>query len=113
MRVFIENKFWAALTENQPLPYLPYLQQLQQQSQPALLLLVVPRTRVPWIWREFLARLATGGSRRTVVARLAASSSALVPPMITSLGSFAEVAWSDVSEPRSAGIHEGPLVAGV
>lgn len=80
VRVFIENKFWAALTENQPLSY---IQQLQQQSQPALLLLIVPRARVPWIWRELLARLKA-----------------------------AEADSSDVSEPRSAGIHEGPLVLG-
>lgn len=80
VRVFIENKFWAALTEKQPLSY---IQQLQQQGHPALFLLVVPRARVPWIWRELLARLKA-----------------------------AEVAWSDVSEPRGASVHEGPLVLG-
>ncbi len=80
VRVFVENKFWAALTENQPNSY---IQQLQQEGQAALLLLVVPRARVPWIWRELLARLKAG-----------------------------ELAWADATEPRSAGIHEGPLVLG-
>lgn len=40
--VFIENKFWAGLTENQPVSY---LYELANQSQPTLLLMVVPVAR--------------------------------------------------------------------
>ncbi|WP_434422195.1 hypothetical protein [Nannocystis pusilla] len=54
IRVFVENKFWAALTDNQPLGY---LRALQQFAEPSCLLLVVPRPRVVWIWRELLERL--------------------------------------------------------
>lgn len=53
-RVLVENKFWAALTGNQPVSY---LQRLQEPGHPGLLLFIVPRPRAPWIWRELLARL--------------------------------------------------------
>ncbi|WAS95264.1 hypothetical protein [Nannocystis punicea] len=54
LRVFVEAKFWAGLTEHQPLSY---LQQLQQRPEPSLLMVVVPRARIAWIWREIRERL--------------------------------------------------------
>ena len=53
-RVFIENKFWAGLTANQPVNYLKHL---AKQEPPSLLMMVVPETRQETIWRELLARL--------------------------------------------------------
>ncbi len=53
-RVFIENKFWAGLTENQPVEYLNLLTRF---SDPAVLLVVVPETRLETVWREFERRL--------------------------------------------------------
>lgn len=56
-RVFIENKFWAGLTENQPVSY---LQQLAEHTQPSVLLVVAPETRVQTLWRELGRRLQEG-----------------------------------------------------
>ena len=54
-RVFIENKFWAGLTDNQPVSY---VKQLANYSQPAILLVVVPAEREQTVWRELTRRLA-------------------------------------------------------
>lgn len=53
-RVFIENKFWAGLTDNQPVFY---LKQLAEFPQPSVLMVVVPSARVHTIWRDLLERL--------------------------------------------------------
>ena len=53
-RVFIENKFWAGLTENQPVNY---LQHLAEYEQPSLLLMVAPEARQDTIWHELTGRL--------------------------------------------------------
>lgn len=53
-RVFVENKFWAGLTENQPVSY---LETLAESTQPTVLLFVVPEARKQTIWRELRARL--------------------------------------------------------
>lgn len=53
-RVFVENKFWASLTENQPVSY---LKRLATYSQPTLLLVVVPDAREQTLWRELSRRL--------------------------------------------------------
>lgn len=55
--VFVENKFWAALTENQPVAY---LDRLTEQSVPSLLLFIAPERRRASLWRELLERLTTG-----------------------------------------------------
>ncbi|MCE9560775.1 MAG: PD-(D/E)XK nuclease family protein [Planctomycetes bacterium] len=53
-RVFIENKFWAGLTENQPVQYLKLL---SAHAAPTLLLVVVPAGRLETVWRELRRRL--------------------------------------------------------
>ena len=53
-RVFIENKFWAGLTEGQPVEYLRIL---AKYNQPTVLLVVVPEARLDSVWREFLQRI--------------------------------------------------------
>jgi hypothetical protein len=55
-RVFIENKFWAGLTESQPVEY---LKRLAQYPNPAVLLVVVPEARLEIVWRAFKRRLDT------------------------------------------------------
>lgn len=55
-RVFIENKFWAGLTENQPIAYLKYLAQAQETC---ALLMIVPDAREQSVWRELCRRLET------------------------------------------------------
>ncbi len=48
-RVFIENKFWAGLTPNQPVEY---LREIAGCPNPAVLLMVVPEARLETVWRE-------------------------------------------------------------
>jgi hypothetical protein len=57
-RVFVENKFWAGLTDNQPVNY---LRQLSEYTQPAVLLFVVPAEREQTLWRELIRRLEDAG----------------------------------------------------
>jgi hypothetical protein len=57
-RVFIENKFWAGLTQNQPVNY---LRELVGYEQPSLLLMVAPEARQVTIWHELLGRLGKAG----------------------------------------------------
>jgi len=61
-RVFVENKFWAGLTENQPVSY---LRQLSECAQPTILLVVVPAAREQTIWRELVARSSDAGISQT------------------------------------------------
>ena len=57
-RVFVENKFWAGLTENQPVAY---LRLLANYDSPAVLLTVVPAKRLETVRREFTHRLNAAG----------------------------------------------------
>lgn len=57
-RVFIENKFWAGLTDNQPVSY---LQQLAGYAQSTVLLVVAPASREHTLWRELKRRLIKAG----------------------------------------------------
>ena len=52
--VFIENKFWAGLTKNQPVFY---LDRLAEQDHPTLLLVVVPEAREETVWRVLSQKL--------------------------------------------------------
>lgn len=61
-RVFVENKFWAGLTDNQPVSY---LEQLAEYTQPTVLLVVVPETREQTLWRELIRRLEDAGISAT------------------------------------------------
>jgi len=56
--VFIENKFWAGLTENQPVSY---LKKLAEYDHPATLLVIVPHARQQTMWRELEQRLKLAG----------------------------------------------------
>jgi hypothetical protein len=49
-RVFIENKFWAGLTKNQPVEYLKLL---SYQREEGVLLVIVPEARLETVWRAF------------------------------------------------------------
>jgi hypothetical protein len=52
IRVVVENKFWAGLTENQPVTYIHEL----PIGITAIVLFVVPEARIPFIWDEIGAR---------------------------------------------------------
>ena len=53
--VFVENKFWAGLTENQPVSY---ILKLAECTQPTILLVIGPEDRKETLWRELNQRLA-------------------------------------------------------
>lgn len=53
-RVFVENKFWAGLTDNQPVAY---LEELAKCAQPSILLVVAPSAREHTLWSELQRRL--------------------------------------------------------
>ena len=55
VRVLVENKFWAGLTETQPVGYLDKLPSDTQ----AALLFIVPHTRLYSVWTELKDRCAT------------------------------------------------------
>lgn len=57
-RVFVENKFWAGLTENQPVAY---LKQLARYVQPTILLVVAPAAREQTLWRELMRLIGSAG----------------------------------------------------
>ena len=54
VRVLVENKFWAGLTDAQPVSYLDQL----SSDAPAALLFVVPHTRLHSVWAELKDRCA-------------------------------------------------------
>jgi len=56
-RVVIENKFWAPLTEHQPVSYLRHL----PDDQSGALLFVAPAERIPTLWDELTQRLGNEG----------------------------------------------------
>jgi len=58
LRVYIENKFWAGLTDNQPVFY---IKELTKHTQPTVLLMVVPAAREQPLWREVSRRLERDG----------------------------------------------------
>jgi len=61
-RVFIENKFWAGLTDNQPVSY---LMQLAEYTQPTVLFVVVPDAREQTMLHELNRRLKDKGISTT------------------------------------------------
>ena len=53
-RVFVENKFWAGLTDQQPVAYLRRL----PEDPPSALMFVVPEQRIDNVWDELKVRCA-------------------------------------------------------
>ena len=56
-RVFVENKFWAGLTDAQPVGYINAL----PEDVGSALLFVVPGQRLPSVWGELKARCIAAG----------------------------------------------------
>lgn len=79
-RVYVENKFWAGLTDNQPVAYLT---QLAGYAQPTLLLFVVPELREQSVWRELASRITAAGM---TMEKAAVTSSSVVHAERTSAG---------------------------
>ncbi len=60
--VFVENKFWAGLTDKQPVSYLRIL---AKQTHPTILLVVVPEAREQTVWGELKRRVEEAGISAT------------------------------------------------
>ena len=56
-RMFVENKFWAGLTEAQPVAYLRHL----PEDPPSALMFIVPEQKVSAVWRELRDRCSEAG----------------------------------------------------
>jgi len=91
-RVFVENKFWAGLTANQPVAY---LEQLAGCEQPSVLLPIAPAARAQTLWRELTRRLRDASVETSDLGAIGA----LVQAVATSLGPvLALTSWSRVLE---------------
>lgn len=53
-RIFIENKFWAGLTDAQPVQYLAALP--DEDDLPSGLVFILPEQRIPTVWEELKRR---------------------------------------------------------
>jgi hypothetical protein len=76
-RAVIENKFWAGLTENQPITYIRGL----SQSEPAIVLFVVPDARRTILWTELVARCSAAGLQLTATTQSPAITFARINPL--------------------------------
>lgn len=56
--LYVENKFWAGLTDNQPVNY---LNELAKYTRPSILLMIVPSAREQTMIAELMRRLQNGG----------------------------------------------------
>lgn len=105
-RVFVENKFWAGLTDNQPVAY---LKRLAAHPQPTVLLVIAPAVREQTLWRELKHRLTNDGiasSDRPSAAGIPAILETQLGPVlaITSWTSILSVLEHEcVDDPRSRG----------
>ncbi|MBI5768313.1 MAG: PD-(D/E)XK nuclease family protein [Verrucomicrobia bacterium] len=85
--VFVENKFWAGLTENQPASYLRIL---EKQDHPTILLVIAPKARMQTLARELERKLGEAG----IVATEQAAPAGLVCSFTTSIRpSLALTSW--------------------
>jgi hypothetical protein len=81
-RVFVENKFWAGLTDIQPVTY---LRRLATCSEPTVLLVIAPAAREQTLWRELIRRLddvEIAVSEREAVAGVAVCGATQLGPML-------------------------------
>ena len=108
-RVLIENKFWAGLTENQPVEYLRML--ASKSFSPAILLAVVPEARLVTVWREFMNRLRGAcltSTPRDSSAGVARAESIDFGPSLSVAPILAVTSWSNLLLAIDAELNEDP-----
>ena len=76
-RVLVEAKFWAGLTDNQPVTYLARLEESGSES--GVLVFMAPDTRLEALWPELSTRIADSG--RTIGERQIPISGVLAAPI--------------------------------
>ncbi len=102
VRVLIENKFWAGLTDSQPVQY---VRSLAPRPAPSILLMVVPAARRETVWREVARRL----SEAEISAGEHPSSGGARRALTTSLGPLlALTTWDDVLTAIEGELSEEP-----
>jgi len=105
-RVFVENKFWAGLTDNQPVSY---LRQLAACPQPTVLLVVGPAARTHTLWRELTRRLLHAGisvSELDAAAGIARSARTQLGPIL------ALTSWTNVLSALEHETVDDPIARG-
>jgi hypothetical protein len=94
-RLFIENKFWAGLTSNQPAGY---LQRLPAEGG-AVLVFVVPSKRLPIVWNELASSAMNRATRLPDPEQLAGD---LLFARISSSTALAATTWNAVLDSLEA-----------
>ena len=102
-RVFVENKFWAGLTEKQPVSY---LRALATRKQPTILVVVGPEERKEELWRLVNERLRneTIVATQETVAGIFRTVTTNIGPILalTSWKSLLDALWAEVADDKSA-----------
>jgi hypothetical protein len=102
-RAVIENKFWAGLTENQPITYIREL----SHSEPAIVLFVVPDARRTIVWAELLARCSAAGLQLTGTTQSPSITFAHINP----LHCLAITSWQNLLEALNSAVVSSRDVA--
>ncbi|OPY00076.1 MAG: hypothetical protein A4E60_02492 [Syntrophorhabdus sp. PtaB.Bin047] len=101
--IIIENKFWAGLTENQPVSY---LRMLAECTHPTILLFVGPEDRKETLWRELNQRLtdkAISGTGDTAAGIFRIASTSDGPTLaLTSWRALLDALEPEVADDKSA-----------
>jgi hypothetical protein len=101
-RVFVENKFWAGLTDNQPNAY---LRQLARHTQPTVLLVIGPGAREQTLRRELGRRLQAAEISSTVLE----PSGGIVHSIATELGPIlALTSWTRLLSALELEVSDDP-----
>ena len=104
-RVYVENKFRAGLTENQPVSY---LRKLGACTQPTILLVVGPEDRKDWLWQALNERLAgekISATNGTVAGIFRFATTSIGPILaLTSWESLIDALEIEVADDKSARI---------
>jgi hypothetical protein len=110
-RLFIENKFWAGLTENQPAGYIERL----TAEGGAILVFVVPSKRLPIVWTELASSAMNRGPHLPnpeqlagdlLFARLTSSTALVATTWNAVLGSLEDAARSSGETSAAADIAQ-------
>jgi hypothetical protein len=94
-RLFVENKFWAGLTENQPAGYLERL----STEGGGVLVFVVPSKRLPIVWTELASSAMNRAKRLPNPEQLAGN---LLFARLSSSTAIAATTWSAVLDSLEA-----------
>lgn len=100
-RLFIENKFWAGLTENQPAGYLDRL----PDEGGAVLIFVVPSKRLPIVWAELATSAMNRGRRLPDPERLAGD---FLFARLSSSAALAATTWTAVLDSLKDAASDNP-----